>query len=108
MQVHFKPSAPPPPTLEAMILSNEHAFNNRPTCKRYKCDHLTLGEWRALYDLKQNENIVIKSADKGNAVCVLQYEYYISEGLRQLTDAKFYQPVDTTLTEKTQKGSQTL
>ena len=92
-----------PPTLNAIILSNEHAFNNRPTYKRLQFGNLTLGEWGALSDLKQNEDIVIKSTNRGNAACVLQYEDYISEGLRKLTDSKFYQPVDTDLTEKQRK-----
>ena len=46
----FNPVASP--TLEAMLLSNERAFNNRPTYKRPKFNNLTQGEWRALYDLK--------------------------------------------------------
>ena len=89
-----------------MILSNEHASNNRPIYKRPKYDNLTPGERRALYELKQNDNIVIKSTHKGNAVCVLQYEDYISEWLRQLTDTKFLQPIDTNLNEKYKKKVQ--
>ena len=92
-----------PPTLETMILSNEHTFHNKPTYQRPRFDNLPPGEWRALYDLKQNEKIVMKSADKGNVVCALQYADYISDGLRQLTDTKFYQPVDTNLAEKHRK-----
>ena len=77
-----------PPNLEAMILSNEQAFNNRHKFRRPKWDNLTTGERRALYDLKQNKDIVIKAADKGNAVCVLRCEDYISEGMRQLSEKK--------------------
>ena len=65
-----------------MILSNEHAFNNRQNFKRSKYN-LFSGERKVLYDLIQNKDIAIKSEEKGNAVCVLQYEDYISEGLRQ-------------------------
>ena len=83
-----------------MILSNVQAFNNRPTYRNPKWDNLTIGEKRVLYDLKQNKDIVIKAAYKGNAVCVLQHEDYISEGFRQLSDTKYYQPVDTNLIEK--------
>ena len=35
-----------------------------------KCNNLTSKERQALYDLKNDENIVIKSADKGSAVVV--------------------------------------
>ena len=51
---------------------------------------------------------MIKAADKGNAVCVLQCEDYISEGIKQHSDTKFYQPVDTNLTEKHREEVQTL
>ena len=74
-----------PPNLEAMNLSNEHAFNNRPTFRRTKWDNITPGERRALYDLKHNKDILIKAADKGNVVCVLQHEEYIFEGMRLLS-----------------------
>ena len=68
--------------------------------RRPKWDNLILREMRILYDLKQNKDIVIKVCDKGNAVCVVQREDYISEGIGQLSDTKSYPPVDTTLTEK--------
>ena len=58
--------------------------------------------------MKQNKDNVIKAADKENAVCVLQREDYISEGLGQLSDTKFYQAVDTNLTEKHRKEVHTL
>ena len=68
-----------------MILSNEHTFNTLPIFRRSKQDNLTPGERRALFDLKQNYQIVIKSADKENAICILQCEDYIAEGILQLS-----------------------
>ena len=97
-----------PPTFEVMIFSKEHAFNNRHNVRRPKWDNLTPETRRELYDLKQNKDIVIKAADKGYAVCLLQREDYIAEVMRQLSDTKFYQPVDTNLTEKHREEVQTL
>ena len=35
-------------------------------------------------------DIIIKPADKGSAVVVLNKKDYIAEGMRQLSDTKFY------------------
>ena len=62
-------------------------------------DNLNAGERRALKDLKQNKDIVIKQADKGAAVVVMNLHDYIREALRQLQDTNYYQklPRSTTL-----------
>ena len=44
-----------------------------------KYNNLTREEPRALYDLENDENIVIKGADKGSAVVVSDMEDYIKE-----------------------------
>ena len=53
--------------------------------------------------LKNNENIVIKKADKGSAVVVMNTTDYLREGYRQLSDQKFYQLKETDETEKHSK-----
>ena len=64
-----------PSNLGAMILLNKQTLNNRSNFRRPKWDNLTPGERRPIYDFKQTNDIVIKAADKGNAVvCVLQRE----------------------------------
>lgn len=55
-------------------------------------DNLTNEEWTALKKLRSNNNIVVKPADKGNAVVVMIKSAYIQEVERQLGelgDAKF-------------------
>ena len=49
-----------------------------------KYNNLTSKERQALYDLKNDKNIVIKSADKGSAVMVWDREDYIKEAEKQL------------------------
>ena len=41
-----------------------------------KFNNLTNSEWKALYDLKNDKSIVIKSADKGSSVLVWDREDY--------------------------------
>ena len=45
-----------------------------------KYNNLTREEWNALYNLKNNTNIVIKSADNGSAVVVWDRDDYIKRG----------------------------
>ena len=58
-----------------------------------KCNNLTSKERQALYDLKNDKNIVIKSADKGSAVAVWDREDYIKEAEKQLGDSDVYKEV---------------
>ena len=52
--------------------------------------NLTGEEAAALKELKDNKNIVIKPADKGSSVVILDREQYLWEGHRQLRDKKYY------------------
>lgn len=56
--------------------------------------NLTTGEKRALKELRNNTNIVIKPADKGNATVILDRAHYIGEGLRQLSVRDHYHPLE--------------
>ena len=87
-----------PPALEAMILTNEIALNKRPEPKHPKLSNISRAERQAITNLLNNPKIIIKPADKGSAVVILNREDYISEGYKQLSDTKFYRKVDTDLT----------
>ena len=89
---------PGPPALEAMILTNEIALNNRPEPKHPHHTNISRGERLAIKNLTSNRDIIIKPADKGSAVVVLNRDDYIAEGYKQLSDTKFYNKVDTDLT----------
>ena len=49
-------------------------------------DNLSHGERQALLDLRNNKSIVIKPADKGGAIVILNRTDYITEGERHLND----------------------
>ena len=52
------------------------------------------GELRALKDLKDREDLIFKKADKGNAIVIMQREFYIQEALRQLNDTEYYRKIE--------------
>ena len=57
--------------------------------------NLTPAEKGALQELKERDDIVIKSADKGSAVVVMDKVDYLEEANRQLTDERFYKKLDS-------------
>lgn len=61
--------------------------------------NLTKSEKLAMAELKQAKNTIIKPADKGSSVVILNRDDYILEAKRQLSDTNFYQKVDSDLTQ---------
>lgn len=57
------------------------------------CD-LSQEEWEALKGLRKNSSIVIKPADKGSMVVVIDRVQYVREAMRQLQDREFYQELE--------------
>lgn len=78
-----------PHTITALIQSDIRYFNTR-----FKIHHvppnLSREEVRALDELVNNKHIVIKPADKGSSIVILDREQYLWEGYRQLNDPKYY------------------
>ena len=58
-----------------------------------KFNNLTSKERKALYDLKNDKNIIIKGADKGSAVVAWDREDYIKEAEKQLGVSDVYEEV---------------
>ena len=56
----------------------------------YAQPNLHREEAAALKELKDNKRIIIKPADKGSAVVILDREQYLWEGYRQLEDKHYY------------------
>ena len=56
-----------------------------------KFNNLTSSERKALYDIKNDKNIEIKSADKSAAVVVWDREDYIIEAEKQLVNEELYE-----------------
>lgn len=66
-------------------------------------DNLTPGERSALYELKNNNDIIIKPADKGGATVIMDRLTYQKEAERQLNNEKYYKKIDTTLAQDNKK-----
>jgi hypothetical protein len=72
-------------------MNNEHDYNNRPLFIPNRLKNLTPGEIKAIQQLKQLEDkIVLKKADKGSAVVIMDRDDYIKEAYRQLNNPSFY------------------
>ena len=71
--------------------------------------NLTKEQMIGLNELSSNPKIVIKKADKGSAVVVMNTTDYLREGYRQLNDPRFYIKLDHDPTQEVaQKISNTL
>ena len=81
-----------------MILTNELALNRRPETRHPKITNISKAERLAIKNLTNNNQIIIKPADKGSAVVIMNRKDYITEGYKQLSDTNFYNKVDTDLT----------
>ena len=83
-----------PTALEAFALVNELQLANCKGSNPSK-QNLTREERKAISELKNNHNIVIKRADKGGATVILNKKDYIIEAVKQLSDTRFYKKLDT-------------
>ena len=57
-------------------------------------DNLSQKQHQALMDLKDNDNIIIKEADKGNAVVIMDTDYYKQKIQEMLSDENSYKLVE--------------
>ncbi|CAG2217946.1 unnamed protein product [Mytilus edulis] len=64
-------------------------------------DNLTREEKTALQNLKSDKSIIIKEADKGNAVVIMDREYYRDNILNMLQDEMSYEVTDKKLDRQT-------
>ena len=87
------------PVVETFCKSvQEEVSKFKPREPRIK--NITLDEKNAIKALQNDQNIVIKKADKGSAIVVMDRCDYITEAERQLNDIDFYQKTPTDLTTK--------
>jgi len=78
-------------------LNHDISKLNFPTTSK----NLTQDEYTAIKTLKQNSDIVIKPADKGSCVVVMDKSDYIKEGYRHLNNTKHYKKLDEPIFPKT-------
>ena len=95
----WTPPGNPPPTLASFMTAYNTALTNLPVLKS-DFHNLDSQECTAIKNLASNKHIIIKPADKGSCVVILNTKDYIHEAFRQLSDSDFYQTLDTDLTTK--------
>lgn len=83
------PDAQLPPEILNIIRTDIDYFDHKFKICRVK-PNLNKKEVEALQSLQQNRNIIIKPADKGSAVVIMDREQYLWEGYRQLNDTTYY------------------
>lgn len=65
-------------------------------------DNLSVAERQALNELRQHPNIIIKPADKGSKIVILDRNQYLVEANKQLSDSKYYKKIPHSLQLVTQ------
>lgn len=65
-------------------------------------DNLSGPERRALTDLTRNPNIIIKPADKGSKIIIMDRHQYLIEANRQLNNSTYYKPLTDSIQLHTQ------
>ncbi|CAM4539466.1 unnamed protein product [Lepidochelys kempii] len=77
--------------------------------KQHHLPHnLSHAERNAIHSLRNNSDIIIKKADKGGAVVIMNRSEYEQEAARQLSNTSFYKPLPYDPTESYQKQLQHL
>ena len=72
-------------------------FESNLNTKNYR--NITREEQKALENLWKYDDIVIKQADKGSGVVIMDRDKYVAEALRQLSDIGVYVTLDRDPTE---------
>lgn len=113
------PTEPPPhslthptgnhhfPSCEDLICADRRALRTyRPPAD--VPDNLTGAKCRALKELTQHPNIIIRMADKGSKIVILDRQQYLLEANRQLLDTKYYKPIPESIQPDTQTKLRTI
>ena len=87
------------PSINACIDTIKHDLKNWSKAKPPR-DNLTKRERQALNTLKNRTDIVIKPADKGGALVIMDSKDYFPEGMRRLNDRNYYQKLNRNPTEE--------
>ena len=95
------------PNVLAFIDNVQKSIGNVKTQCR-ESHNLTKEERENLELLRKNGNIVIKKADKGSSIVVMNKSDYVKEAQRQLSDPKFYKEIPNDLTTEHQLQINTL
>ena len=91
---------PPKPSMLEHIqeILTDRILKHNPSRNRPR--NMSNKEYKILQQLQELKSIVIKKADKGSNVVILNRENYIQEAMRQLKNKQFYQECSENLTLK--------
>jgi len=89
-----------PEELLTLFRVDNHTLRNLRTPQEH--DNLSELERQTLKELRQDTSIVIKPADKGGSVVIMDRQQYIQEALRQLTDTNYYVPLENPIYKETE------
>ena len=89
-----------PDNLKQLIQRDRTTIRNIPGHLKEK-NNLTTDQVRALRSLANNQDIVIKPADKGSRIVIMDRQQYIFEGLRQLNNPNHYVELDAPIFQQT-------
>ena len=89
---------PPKPNMLEHIqeILTDRILTHNPNRNRPR--NLTNKQYQSLEELQNNNSIVIKKADKGSNIVIMDREFYIKEAMRQLSVTKFYKSCKENLT----------
>ena len=93
----FKPKGPF--QLVSMFCSVEQNLHRQKYREPRKIN-LTKEKYKAIRSLRNNKDMVIKPADKGSAIAILDKLSYIHEGQKQLNSTQFYEQTGSDLTKE--------
>ena len=82
-------------------LKNNKILHNKLLAIRHHRNNLTEEEAKALEKLSNDNDIIIKPADKGGATVIINKDAYLREAHRQLSNVRYY----TKLSEPLYKGN---
>lgn len=93
----------PPRSNDNILEDTIQIIKGYPIDSAYKRSNLNRQETDALKTLTSDTSIIIKEADKGGAVVVMDAGYYRDKLLQMLTDEEFYSETDEGMDNKTRK-----
>ena len=80
------------------MFSSKEQELHRQKYREPRKENLTKEEYKAIRSLKHNKEIIIKPADKSNAILIINKTPYICERQKELNNTQFYDQTDTDLT----------
>ena len=86
-----------PSVVEEFIFLNQEELRKRKVFAPHH-KNTSRDEYKAIKDLQNNKDIVIKPADKGGAVVVMDLKDYLAEGYKQLSDGNVYKKLSESKT----------